>query len=69
MNSPPAHPPANPEPLDVIARELHERARERHTWWPAWPDLDMTDPFEAGLIRTAYDRARAWVEMNGGGEG
>ncbi|WP_279358155.1 hypothetical protein [Methylobacterium indicum] len=63
------HPPAEPQPLDVIARELHEHARQRVTWWPAWEDLDMTDPFEAGLIRSAYDRAQAFVEMNGADEG
>ncbi|QRE76183.1 hypothetical protein [Methylobacterium aquaticum] len=65
---PVTHPLANPELIDVIAEWLHERAKERVTWWPAWEDLDMTDPFKAGLIRSAYDRARAFVEMNGGGE-
>ncbi len=63
-----AHPPANPAPLDVIAEWLHERARERVTWWPAWADLDPSDPLDEGLIRSAYDRARAWVEMNSGGD-
>lgn len=57
------HPPVDPQPVDVIARELHEHSREKHAWWPAWEDLDQSDPFEAGLIRTAYDRAQALVEM------
>ncbi|MGF3026497.1 hypothetical protein ACQVP2_27200 [Methylobacterium aquaticum] len=56
-------PPADPQPLDVIARELHEHSRSRHTWWPAWSDLDVTDSFEAGLARSAYDRARDFVAM------
>jgi hypothetical protein len=64
-----AHPPADPQPLDVAASELHEHARQRVTWWPAWEDLAMTDPFEARLIRSAYDRARAFVEMHGGDAG
>lgn len=60
------HPPADPQPLDVIARELHEHSRQRNAWWPAWEDLDTADPFKAGLIRTAYDRARDFVAMNSG---
>jgi hypothetical protein len=52
------------DPLDVVARELHEHARQQITWWPAWEDLDMTDPFESGLIRTAYERARDFVAMS-----
>lgn len=28
----------------------------------------MTAPYEAGLIQLAYDRARDFVAMNGGGE-
>lgn len=62
------HPPAEPELIDVIAEWLHERARERIEGCPAWDDLDMTDPYEAGLIRLAYDRARDFVAMNGAGE-
>lgn len=62
------HPPADPQPLDVIAEWLHEHSREQHTWWPAWADLDPADPLDEGLIRGAYDRARAWVAMNGGRE-
>lgn len=57
-------PPATPEPLDVIARELYQQARQRSKWWPAWEDLDMTDPFEAGLIRMAYERAQDFVATN-----
>ncbi|MGX7709279.1 hypothetical protein [Methylobacterium sp. Gmos1] len=57
------HPPTDPEPLDIIARRMHEHARWRASWWPAWEDLDPIDPFEAGLIRTAYDRARDFVAM------
>lgn len=56
------HPPTDPQPLDIIAEHLHERARSQHTWWPAWADLDPNDPLDEGLIRTAYDRARALVE-------
>lgn len=63
-----SHPPADPQPLDVIARELHEHSRPRIQGCPAWEDLDMTDPFEAGLIRLAYDRARAFVEMHPAGD-
>lgn len=57
------HPPAEPEPIDIIARELHEHARERIEGCPAWEDLDPSDPWEAGMIRLAYDRAQALVEM------
>ena len=57
------HSPTDPQPIDVIAEYLHEHARERHTWWPAWADLDPSDPLDEGLIRTAYDRAQALVEM------
>lgn len=53
----------DPQPLDIIARELHEHSRSQHTWWPAWEDLDPADPLDEGLIRTAYDRAEALVEM------
>lgn len=56
-------PSTNLELLDVIAEWLHERARERVTWWPAWEDLEPSDTFEAGLIRLAYDRARDFVAM------
>ena len=59
------HPPADPQPIDIIARRLHEHARWRVGWWPAWEDLDMTDPFEAGLIRLAYERAREFIAMSG----
>ncbi len=62
------HPPSDPQPLDILARELHEHNRQRIEGCPAWDDLDMTDPYEAGLIRLAYDRARDFVAMNGGGE-
>lgn len=62
------HPPADPEPMDVIAREIHEHNRHRIKGCPAWEDLDMTDPYEAGLIRLAYDRARDFVAMNARGE-
>ncbi len=58
------HPPTDPQPLDVIACELHEHARQRVTWWPAWEDLDMTEPYEAGLIRLAYDRAHEETGRN-----
>ena len=60
------NPPANPEPLDVIARELHELTRHRIHQCPAWEDLDPSDPLEAGLIRWAYERARDFVAMYAG---
>ncbi|GJD66819.1 hypothetical protein [Methylobacterium frigidaeris] len=63
------HPPANPEPLDLAARELHEHARQRIEGCPAWEDFDITDPYEAGLIRLAYDRARDFNAISGGDEG
>ncbi|WP_167543890.1 hypothetical protein [Methylobacterium aquaticum] len=45
--------PADPEHINIIAHHLHKRARQRVTWWPAWEDLDMTDPFEAEVMRLA----------------
>ncbi len=63
-----SHPPANPEPLDVIASELHELTRHRVQHCPAWEDLDPSDPLEAGLIRLAYERARDLVAMSSRGE-
>ncbi len=62
------HPPAEPDPLDVIARELHEHSRRRIESFPAWEELDETDPWHAGLIRLAYDRARDFVAMDGRSE-
>lgn len=62
------HPPTYPQPLDVIARELHEHNRRQIESFPAWEDLDMSDPWHAGLIRLAYDRARDFVAMNAKGE-
>jgi hypothetical protein len=62
------HPPADPEPIDIIARKLHEHARRQAGWWPSWEDLDPTDPFEAGLIQDAYDRARDFMATYLGGE-
>ncbi|GJD66908.1 hypothetical protein [Methylobacterium frigidaeris] len=57
------HPPTSPEPLDVIAGELHDLTRHCIQGCPTWEDLDPSDPWEAGMIRLAYDRARALVEM------
>lgn len=61
-------PPIDPDPLDVVARAMHERVRERIEECPAWEDLDMTDPWHAGLIRLAYDRAYDFIAMSGGCE-
>ena len=57
------HPPLDPKPVDVIACRLHEQARWRAVWWPAWEDLDLNNPFEAGLIWVAYDQARDFAAM------
>ncbi len=62
------HPPAEPEPLDIVARELHEITRHHIQGCPTWEDLDPSDPWEAGMIRLAYDRARDFVAMNGQSE-
>lgn len=51
--------------LDLVARAMHERARERIPECPAWEDLDMMDPWHAGLIRLAYDRAHDFIAMSG----
>lgn len=56
-------PHADPEPIDVLARAMHEHLRQRIQGCPAWDDLDMTDLFESGLIRLAYQRAKAVVRM------
>ncbi len=53
-----------PMHIGILARMLHEQGRERVVSWPAWEDLDITDPYEAELIRSAYDRARDFVAMN-----
>jgi hypothetical protein len=58
------HPPTDPEPLDIIARELHELTRHRIQECPVWEDLDPFDPLEAELIRWDYERARDFVAMN-----
>ncbi len=55
------HPPANPGPLDVIARELHELMRLSNPGCPAWEDLDPADPHEAGLVRMAREKAREFI--------
>jgi hypothetical protein len=60
------HPPANPGPLDIIARELHEHNRRRIQGCPAWDNLDPSDPWEAGMIHLAYERARDLVEKGWG---
>lgn len=59
------HPPANPRPIDLVARAMHERARERIQKCPAWEDLDPGDTRHAGLIRVAYERAREFIAMSG----
>jgi hypothetical protein len=62
------HPDADPQPLELVARSMHERARERIPECPAWEELDMMDPWHAGLIRIAYDRAHDFLDMSGGNE-
>jgi hypothetical protein len=54
-------PPADPERRDVIARELHELTRRRIPSFPAWEDLDASDPWHAGMIRIAYKRAQGFM--------
>ncbi len=66
---PVTHPPVDSEPLDRVARAMHERVRERIRACPAWEDLDMTDPWHAGLIRLAYDRAYDFLAGSGGTTG
>jgi hypothetical protein len=61
-------PDADRQPLDRVARSMHERARERIPECPACEELDMTDPWHAGLIRIAYDRAHDFITMSGGDE-
>ncbi len=61
-----AHMDIDRQPLELIARSMHERARERIPECRAWDCLDMTDPWHAGLIRVAYDRAHDFIAMSGG---
>jgi hypothetical protein len=56
--------PDDAVPLDALARELHEIARLGIEGCPAWEDLDKTDPWEAGLVRIAYERARDLIAMS-----
>ena len=44
------HPPADPEPIDIIARELHELMRLSNPGCPAWEDLDPANALQGELI-------------------
>ena len=61
------HPPANPEPLDVIARELHELMRLSNPGCPAWEDLDPHNVLQAKFIQMAREAARKFIPDAEGG--
>jgi hypothetical protein len=59
------HPPANPEPIEVIARELHELMRLSNPGCPAWEDLDPDNVLQAKLIQMAREAARKFIPADG----
>jgi hypothetical protein len=63
------HPPTDRDRIDVVAHDLYERNRRQIPSFPAWDDLDMTDPGHANLIRLGYDWARDFLVTSSTEEG